>query len=964
MLHILKNYIGRLHVIRQQLARTNFRLLFYRRREFSRPILFSVAQPKPSVSGGNTSGGSGGMPPNPFQDMPNWQKMAAAAAVIFGLQYVINRLGYAEISWKQFYTDFLEKNNVERLEVVDNKWVRVITREPSQTVSFFNIGSVDTFERSLAQAQQHLNRETNEHVPVLYKSEADIVAMIPHMLNFLIMGVFLFYMLRMFKGKKPGQRGGGGFPGMGNLFGVGQSTARVINKEDVKTAFSDVAGCEEAKIEIMEFVNFLKNPGQYKALGAKIPKGALLTGPPGTGKTLLAKATAGEANVPFITVSGSEFLEMFVGVGPSRVRDMFEMARKKAPCILFIDEIDAVGRKRGGKGAVGGHSEQENTLNQLLVEMDAAHLPNSLLFDLQHYNRRCSGGSNKRAYLRTEGAQMEEKMSTDLQKIPKGLSLQKCADKCTKMADKCRSFEYNSEEMQCTLIVREGMAQSFGHGVLPTKQRFGGRGERHDHAHFQQICLPIENTEEVLEKGSSEKRVAPKWWTISRPFAMMCVLSALTQLSHPELFYAAKLVDYYDNLCARREIGDTKFTLARTLAKMKRAKPLMKWADDESGKEGQADDESGKEGQADDESGKEGQAEDAFDKVNILSSSSDSTAKILPDFWLMDKLRLRMALLRDGLSVGAVRLDEELELRWTFANGTQSGGLDISVDFCEATRIGGEPPEPPPLVLFADGCPEPRAFAAHLIGGSVRPRIDGKGFSTSLKVFRFDGSRRVRIRCVVNICVQKCASVDCSMPNGLKESANRMATRGRRRRDKNGDVPVGVATLGELAQIVEGYHRNRNNSMQSRPEAAIKQKSATISGSYSILDEREEEDEEAAKDQTKGRVGIGKSSRRIVGMGADKSDDEDARTEGNGMEKPPTLVGPAKGGSKIYNDASGDGNGKTAGIGRWGRPLNLNWANANCEDKAAQRPHQQQRTVFPAEPIPAQRMRGKVTEFV
>lgn len=133
--------------------------------------------------------------------------------------------------------------------------------------------------------------------------------------------------------------------------------------------FRDVAGCEEAKIEIMEFVNFLKNPQQYIDLGAKIPKGAMLTGPPGTGKTLLAKATAGEANVPFITVSGSEFLEMFVGVGPSRVRDMFVMARKHAPCILFIDEIDAVGRKRGGK-SFGGHSEQENTLNQLLVEMD------------------------------------------------------------------------------------------------------------------------------------------------------------------------------------------------------------------------------------------------------------------------------------------------------------------------------------------------------------------------------------------------------------------------------------------------------------------------------------------------------------------------------------------------------------------------------------------------------------------
>lgn len=150
---------------------------------------------------------------------------------------------------------------------------------------------------------------------------------------------------------------------------MGQSTAKIINPAEIGVKFSDVAGCEEAKVEILEFVNFLKNPQQYMDLGAKIPKGALLTGPPGTGKTLLAKATAGEANVPFISVSGSEFLEMFVGVGPSRVRDMFALARKNAPCILFIDEIDAVGRKRGGRN-FGGHSEQENTLNQLLVEMD------------------------------------------------------------------------------------------------------------------------------------------------------------------------------------------------------------------------------------------------------------------------------------------------------------------------------------------------------------------------------------------------------------------------------------------------------------------------------------------------------------------------------------------------------------------------------------------------------------------
>jgi len=168
--------------------------------------------------------------------------------------------------------------------------------------------------------------------------------------------------------------------------GMMQSTAKIIDPAEINVAFRDVAGCEEAKIEIMEFVNFLKNPQQYTDLGAKIPKGAILTGPPGTGKTLIAKATAGEANVPFISVSGSEFLEMFVGVGPARVRDMFAMARKNAPCILFIDEIDAVGRKRGGRN-VGGQSEAENTLNQLLVEMDGFNTGTTNVIVLAATNR-------------------------------------------------------------------------------------------------------------------------------------------------------------------------------------------------------------------------------------------------------------------------------------------------------------------------------------------------------------------------------------------------------------------------------------------------------------------------------------------------------------------------------------------------------------------------------------------------
>merc|ERR1719208_551399 len=181
-----------------------------------------------------------------------------------------------------------------------------------------------------------------------------------------------------------GAPGGGGGPG--GLFGMSSSNAQLIDPKDIEVAFKDVAGCEEAKIEIMEFVNFLKNPQQYIDLGAKIPKGAILTGPPGTGKTLLAKATAGEANVPFISVSGSEFLEMFVGVGPARVRDMFAMARKNAPCILFVDEIDAVGRKRGGRN-VGGQSEAENTLNQLLVEMDGFNTGSTNVIVLAATNR-------------------------------------------------------------------------------------------------------------------------------------------------------------------------------------------------------------------------------------------------------------------------------------------------------------------------------------------------------------------------------------------------------------------------------------------------------------------------------------------------------------------------------------------------------------------------------------------------
>ena len=278
----------------------------------------------------------------------------------------LNEMRYKEITWREFVNNHLTKGTVEKLEVINKKWVRIKLFPGTFSegnILWFNIGSVDAFERNLENIQLELNIEPTNHLPVVYKNAVDAGTVVNYLPTILILG-FLFWSMR----KSAGMMSTFG-KGRKGLFGVGETTAKVINPAEIGVKFRDVAGCEEAKIEIMEFVNFLKNPQQYIDLGAKIPKGALLTGPPGTGKTLLAKATAGEAHVPFITVSGSEFLEMFVGVGPSRVRDMFAMARKNAPCILFIDEIDAVGRKRGGRN-FGGHSEQENTLNQLLVEMD------------------------------------------------------------------------------------------------------------------------------------------------------------------------------------------------------------------------------------------------------------------------------------------------------------------------------------------------------------------------------------------------------------------------------------------------------------------------------------------------------------------------------------------------------------------------------------------------------------------
>ncbi|CAJ0956672.1 unnamed protein product, partial [Mesorhabditis belari] len=338
------------------------------------------------------STGSGGSEKKPDGKGPllgEWQNIAVAVGVIGILYALTDSQSYKEISWKEFFHDCLEAGVVDRLEVVNKRWVRIVHSGGKYVGQpYFNIGSVDSFERSLAAAQMHLGYEADQQIPVLYKEEFDFKRELPTIISWLFPLFLIVYFVRMSRRMSGGAGGAKGGGGLGGMFGgFGSSTARVINKEDIKVAFKDVAGCEEAKIEIMEFVNFLKNPQQYKNLGAKIPKGAILTGPPGTGKTLLAKATAGEANVPFITVSGSEFLEMFVGVGPARVRDMFAMARKNAPCILFIDEIDAVGRKRGGKGGMGGHSEQENTLNQLLVEMDGFSTDESNVIVMAATNR-------------------------------------------------------------------------------------------------------------------------------------------------------------------------------------------------------------------------------------------------------------------------------------------------------------------------------------------------------------------------------------------------------------------------------------------------------------------------------------------------------------------------------------------------------------------------------------------------
>ncbi|KAI0348406.1 ATP-dependent metallopeptidase Hfl [Trametopsis cervina] len=319
--------------------------------------------PKPPPGG---SGGGNGLNTNQLA-------LLGTTAAVF---YALSNSGSPssrEITWQEFRTAFLDKGLVDKLIVVNRSKVRVKLHSnatgamyPSSPAGggeyFFSIGSVEAFERKLDEAQRELGIPSHERIPVAYHDE---VSAFSYLLNFaptLLFAGLLFYLSR---------RAGGTNSSSGGIFNIGKSRARMFNQEvDVKVKFQDVAGMDEAKQEIMEFVSFLKEPAKYEKLGAKIPRGAILSGPPGTGKTLLAKATAGEANVPFFSVSGSEFVEMFVGVGSSRVRDLFATAKKNAPCIIFVDEIDAIGKARGKKGGFGGNDERENTLNQLLVEMD------------------------------------------------------------------------------------------------------------------------------------------------------------------------------------------------------------------------------------------------------------------------------------------------------------------------------------------------------------------------------------------------------------------------------------------------------------------------------------------------------------------------------------------------------------------------------------------------------------------
>jgi cell division protease FtsH len=297
-------------------------------------------------------------------------------AVLFAFYFFSDSTGSKETQWREV-REMLKKSYIEKAEVITNrnridiylnqKGIDAYKEETGQSRRsapqlYFNIDKEWKAEIKFSEAQEDIPAE-NRIEPTFGEQSDFWGGMLSWTVPILIIIIFWIFMMR---GVTKGGGGGGG------IFSVGKSKAQLFDKNSVgkRITFNDVAGLEEAKVEIKEIVDFLKNPAKYTALGGKIPKGALLVGPPGTGKTLLAKAVAGEANVPFFSMSGSDFVEMFVGVGASRVRDLFKQAKEKAPCIVFIDEIDAVGRARGKNVGWSSNDERENTLNQLLTEMD------------------------------------------------------------------------------------------------------------------------------------------------------------------------------------------------------------------------------------------------------------------------------------------------------------------------------------------------------------------------------------------------------------------------------------------------------------------------------------------------------------------------------------------------------------------------------------------------------------------
>lgn len=304
--------------------------------------------------------------------------------LIVGIGFLLFKQGGTpaqKIEWAQVQQMFT-KGDIKEIHFVRNDFKGSITIKPDRLAQYadefpggivptksphFNFLVSSKFDAEKEFSQLNATLPENEQVKIVMENDNKSWTQLLDWIIFPL--ILILFWVWMFRGMNRGMGGGGNGGGM-NPFNVGKSTGKLADKNQVNVTFKDVAGLYGAKEEVIEIVDFLKNPSKYTALGGKIPKGALLVGPPGTGKTLLAKAVAGEANVPFFSISGSDFVEMFVGVGASRVRDLFKQAKEKAPCIVFIDEIDAVGRARGKNVGFSSNDERENTLNQLLTEMD------------------------------------------------------------------------------------------------------------------------------------------------------------------------------------------------------------------------------------------------------------------------------------------------------------------------------------------------------------------------------------------------------------------------------------------------------------------------------------------------------------------------------------------------------------------------------------------------------------------